>query len=128
MRNKVVNVLASALLAGLAWAQDRGVITGTVLDEHGSPVVKAKALITEKGSILREKARQYTFEVHTDANKIEIKRAVEAIFKVKVENVRTQMMHGKVKRLGRSVGRRPDWKRAVVTLAPEQTIELFDQV
>jgi len=90
-------------------------------------VVK-RALITEKGSILREKARQYTFEVHPDANKIEIKRAVETIFKVKVENVRTQNMHGKVKRLGRSVGRRPDWKRAVVTLAPEQTIELFDQV
>jgi len=90
-------------------------------------VVK-RALITEKGSILREKARQYTFEVHQDANKIEINRAVETIFKVKVENVRTQNMHGKVKRLGRSVGRRPDWKRAVVTLAPEQTIELFDQV
>ncbi len=90
-------------------------------------VVK-RALITEKGSILREKARQYTFEVHPDANKIEIKRAVETIFKVKVENVRTQNMHGKVKRLGRSVGRRPDWKRAVVTLAPEQSIELFDQV
>jgi large subunit ribosomal protein L23 len=87
-----------------------------------------RALITEKGSILREKARQYTFEVHPDANKIEIKRAVEAIFKVKVETVRTMNMHGKVKRLGRSVGRRSDWKRAVVTLAPEQTIELFDQV
>ena len=93
----------------------------------GRQVVK-RALITEKGSILREKARQYTFEVHRDANKIEIKRAVEAIFKVKVETVRTQTMHGKVKRLGRSVGRRPDWKRAVVTLAPDQTIELFDQV
>jgi large subunit ribosomal protein L23 len=90
--------------------------------------VVRRALITEKGSILREKARQYTFEVHPDANKIEIKRAVETIFKVKVENVRTQNMHGKVKRLGRSVGRRPDWKRAVVTLAPEQSIELFDQV
>ena len=87
-----------------------------------------RALISEKGSILREQANQFTFEVHTDANKIEIKRAVESIFKVKVENVRTQMMHGKVKRLGRSMGRRPDWKRAVVTLAKDQTIELFDQV
>jgi len=90
-------------------------------------VVK-RALITEKGSILREKARQYTFEVHPDANKIEIKRAVESIFKVKVLDVRTMNMHGKVKRLGRSMGRRPDWKRAVVTLAKDQTIELFDQV
>jgi large subunit ribosomal protein L23 len=87
-----------------------------------------RALITEKGSILREQTGQYTFEVDTDANKIEIKRAVEAIFKVKVTTVRTQMMHGKVKRLGRSAGRRPDWKRAIVTLAADQTIELFDQV
>ena len=87
-----------------------------------------KALITEKGSILREQTGQYTFDVDTDANKIEIKRAVEAIFKVKVTTVRTQMMHGKVKRLGRSAGRRPDWKRAIVTLAADQTIELFDQV
>jgi large subunit ribosomal protein L23 len=88
-----------------------------------------RALITEKGSILREQARKkFSFEVDTDANKIEIKRAVEAIFKVKVIDVRTQMMHGKVKRLGRSVGRRPDWKRAIVTLAADQTIELFDQV
>ena len=78
--------------------------------------------------MLREQSRQYTFEVDTEANKIEIKRAVETIFKVKVTEVRTQVMHGKVKRLGRSVGRRPDWKRAIVTLAADQTIELFDQV
>ena len=90
-------------------------------------VVK-RALITEKGSVLRELANQYTFEVDTEANKIEIKRAVETIFKVKVVEVRTQVMHGKVKRLGRSMGRRPDWKRAIVTLAADQTIELFDQV
>jgi large subunit ribosomal protein L23 len=90
-------------------------------------VVK-RALITEKGSVLREQSRKYTFEVDTEANKIEIKRAVETIFKVKVVDVRTQVMHGKVKRLGRSVGRRPDWKRAIVTLAADQTIELFDQV
>ena len=87
-----------------------------------------RALITEKGSVLRERANQYSFEVDADANKIEIKRAVESIFKVKVTDVRTQNMHGKVKRLGRSAGRRPDWKRAIVTLAADQTIELFDQV
>jgi large subunit ribosomal protein L23 len=90
-------------------------------------VVK-RALITEKGSVLREQANQYSFEVDPGANKIEIKRAVEAIFKVTVKDVRTQTMHGKVKRLGRSAGRRPDWKRAIVTLAADQTIELFDQV
>ena len=87
-----------------------------------------RALITEKGSVLRTLANQVTFEVHPDANKIEIKRAVESIFKVKVLDVRTMNMHGKVKRLGRSAGRRPDWKKAVVTLAKDQTIELFDQV
>ena len=90
-------------------------------------VVK-RALITEKGSVLREQSNQFSFEVDATANKIEIKRAVETIFKVKVKEVRTQMMHGKVKRLGRSAGRRPDWKRAIVTLAADQTIELFDQV
>jgi large subunit ribosomal protein L23 len=87
-----------------------------------------RALITEKGSVLREKANQYCFEVDLGANKIEIKRAVEAIFKVKVEDVHTLRVHGKVKRLGRSTGRRPDWKRAIVTLAKGETIELFDQV
>lgn len=87
-----------------------------------------RALITEKGSLQRQQANQYTFEVASDANKIEIRRAVESIFKVKVAEVRTQTMHGKVKRLGRSAGRRPDWKRAVVTLAKDQTIELFDQI
>jgi large subunit ribosomal protein L23 len=90
--------------------------------------VVRRALITEKGSVLRERANQYAFEVDLEANKIEIRRAVEAIFKVKVDEVRTQRMHGKAKRLGRSVGRRPDWKRAIVTLAKGQTIELFDQV
>ena len=95
--------------------------------KNARQVVK-RALITEKGSVLREQANQYSFEVDADANKIEIKRAVETIFKVKVKDVRTQMMHGKVKRLGRSQGRRPDWKRAIVTLAKDQTIELFDQV
>ena len=87
-----------------------------------------RALITDKGSVLRQLANQVTFEVHPDANKIEIKRAIESIFKVKVVTVRTQNMHGKVKKLGRSMGRRPDWKRAVVTLAKDQTIEMFDQV
>jgi large subunit ribosomal protein L23 len=91
-------------------------------------MIVKRALITEKGSIQRAQANQYAFEVDADANKIEIKNAVERIFKVKVTDVRTQVMHGKVKRLGRSAGRRPDWKRAIVTLAKDQTIEMFDQV
>ena len=87
-----------------------------------------RALITEKGTLLRELRGQYHFEVARDANKIEIKHAIEAIFNVKVAEVRTLQAHGKVKRQGRWVGRRNDWKKAIVTLRPDQKIELFEQV
>jgi large subunit ribosomal protein L23 len=87
-----------------------------------------RALITEKGTTLRETRNQYHFEVARDANKIEIKRAIEAIFSVKVGSVRTQQLRGKVKRQGRFAGRRSDWKKAIVTLKPDQKIELFEQI
>ena len=87
-----------------------------------------KALITEKGTALRELRNQYHFEVARDANKIEIKRAVETLFSVKVSSVRTQQLHGKVRRQGRYLGRRNDWKKAIVTLMPDQKIELFEQI
>lgn len=87
-----------------------------------------KALITEKGTVLRELRNQYHFEVSRDANKIEIKRAIESIFSVKVADVRTMQMRGKVKRQGRWVGKRSDWKKAIVTLKPDQKIELFEQI
>ena len=87
-----------------------------------------KALITEKGTALRELRNQYHFEVARDANKIEIKHAVEAIFAVKVDHVRTMQLRGKVKRQGRFAGKRSDWKKAVVTLLPDQKIELFEQI
>jgi len=87
-----------------------------------------RALITEKGTTLRETRNQYHFEVARDANKIEIKQAIEAIFSVKVGSVRTQQLRGKVKRQGRYAGRRSDWKKAIVTLKPDQKIELFEQI
>ena len=87
-----------------------------------------RALITEKGTVLRETRNQYHFEVARDANKIEIKQAVEAIFAVKVSAVRTLQQRGKVKRQGRYAGRRSDWKKAIVTLQPDQKIELFEQI
>ena len=90
--------------------------------------VVRRALITEKGTGRRERLNQYHFEVRRDANKIDIKRAVEAIFSVKVDSVRTQQNHGKVRRQGRFVGRRSDWKKAIVTLKPDQKIELFEQI
>jgi len=75
-----------------------------------------RPLITEKTSILREDGRTIVFHVAIDANKIEIKRAVELLFGAKIESVRTAMAHGKVKRQGRYAGRRSDWKKAYVKL------------
>ena len=87
-----------------------------------------KVIITEKGTLLREVQHQYFFEVAREANKIEIKRAVEAVFNVKVDSVQTMQVRGKVKRQGRYSGRRNDWKKAIVKLKPDQKIELFEQI
>ena len=87
-----------------------------------------KPLVTEKGSRLREIGNKYLFQVAPDANRIEIKRAVEEIFNVKVKDVKTIVVHGKVKRMGVFRGKRPDWKKAVVTLGEGQSIDLFEQV
>jgi len=87
-----------------------------------------RPLITEKASDAKDHDNKITFSVDPRANKTEIKSAVEEVFKVKVEKVNIINVMGKPKRLGRSEGRRPDWKKAVVTLAEGQTIEVFDQV
>ena len=89
-----------------------------------------RPLITEKSTLLREASKVVAFEVDRRANKVEIKRAVETQFKkdnVKVAEVRIARMHGKVRRQGRSVGRRPDWKKAYVRLS-EGDIEFFEGV
>jgi large subunit ribosomal protein L23 len=87
-----------------------------------------RPLITEKSNILKETQAQVCFEVHRDATKPEIKKAVETFFGVKVADVRVANMHGKVKRQGRYSGRRPDWKKAYVVLKKgEKMIEFFDQ-
>ena len=86
-----------------------------------------RPLITEKSTDQREDTNIVTFEVHRDANKIDVKRAVEDRFKVKVTDVRIARMHGKVRRQGRFAGRRPDWKKAYVRLAEgEKQIEFFE--
>lgn len=85
-----------------------------------------KPIITEN-SMDQMADRKYTFEVAKDANKIEIKKAVEEIFGVKVEKVTTMRVLGKVKRMGANSGKRPDWKKAIVKLAENsKTIEFFD--
>lgn len=87
-----------------------------------------KPLVTEKGSRLREAGNKYLFQVAIDANRIEIKAAVQQIFNVKVKDVKTLRVHGKVKRMGVFEGKRPDWKKAIVTLEKGQSIDLFEQV
>jgi large subunit ribosomal protein L23 len=87
-----------------------------------------KALITEKSTIARDAANQYNFEVHVSANRIEVGRAVEKIFKVKVMNVRVMNVPGKKKRTGKIVGQRRSWKKAIVTLAPGNRIEAMEGV
>jgi large subunit ribosomal protein L23 len=85
-----------------------------------------RPMITEKSTRQKEESRQYVFEVHRDANKIEIQSAVERLFKVKVLQVRTSNVLGKVKRLGRRSGKRPDWKKAIVTLREGDRIDFFE--
>ena len=84
-------------------------------------------LITEKSTILRESTGVYCFRADVRANKIEIAKAVEELFGVKVAEVRTANVSGKVRRVGRSLSRRPNWKKAWVRLAPgEKEIDLFE--
>ncbi len=88
-----------------------------------------RPVITEKSTLLKDKNREVCFEVAREANKSEIKKAVEHLFKVKVERVRTQHRHGKEKRVGRNIGHKSDWKKAYVKLkAGEKMIEYFEAV
>jgi large subunit ribosomal protein L23 len=83
-------------------------------------------LITEKSTIQKELNNQLTFEVDRRANRVEIRHAVEKVFNVRVKQVRTMQINGKVKRVGRTLGKRRDWKKAVVTLAKGENIEFFE--
>ena len=94
----------------------------------GPDQVVLRPLLTEKGTRLKEEGNQYLFRVAKTANKVEIKRAIEQLFRVTVLDVRTLRVRGKVKRLGRFEGRRPDWKKAVATLKQGETIELYEGV
>ncbi|HCK10916.1 MAG: 50S ribosomal protein L23 [Gemmatimonadetes bacterium] len=85
-----------------------------------------RPLITEKATQLQESVGKYSFEVDKRANKIDVKRAVESMFDVHVVKVNTTSVHGKVKRMGRFVGRRSNWKKAIVTLADGQSIDYFE--
>ena len=91
--------------------------------------VIVRPLVTEKSMAATEDQNVITFEVNLHANKIEVKRAVEALFDVKVSEVRLMNIRGKMKRLGRNVGKRRDWRKAYVRLAPgEKAPEFFEGV
>jgi large subunit ribosomal protein L23 len=85
-----------------------------------------RPLNTEKTNIQKEVANQVTFEVDRRANRIEIKRAIETAFQVKVAGVKTMQIKGKTKRRGRFVGKRRNWKKAIVTLLPGERIDFFE--
>jgi large subunit ribosomal protein L23 len=108
---------------------------------RAAQTVIKRPLLTEKSARLRESggaatsaaegeayAQKVLFEVARDANKIEIRRAVQDLFKVTVTEVRTLVVRGKVKRVGRFQGQRPSWKKAFVTLKPGDNIEFFEGV
>jgi len=87
-----------------------------------------RPLITEKTSIQKEAANQVSFEVDRRSNRVEIKRAIEKIFNVRVSSVKTMQVKGKTKQRGRIVGKRKDWKKAIVTLLPGERIDFFEGV
>lgn len=90
--------------------------------------ILVRPLVTEKTTGLIEEANTYAFEVGRDSTKIEIGKAVEQLFDVKVEQVRTMVVRGKLKRFGRHHGKRPNWKKALVTLQEGEALNFFTGV
>ena len=88
--------------------------------------VVVRPIVTEKTSLMKEGGNQYVFEVARDANKIEIAKAVEQLFKVKVLSVRVMNMEGKKRRLGKHSGKKADWRKAIVKLNPKDKIPFFE--
>lgn len=89
-------------------------------------IIKRPIALTEKAARLREQ-NKVVFEVDADANKIQIRNAVEELFSVKVTEVNTLIQRGKEKRMGRGVAKRPNWKKAVITLREGDEIQFFDE-
>jgi large subunit ribosomal protein L23 len=97
-----------------------------VVVKVGIHEVLVQPLLTEKITALREQTNTVGFVVHPDANRVQIKQAVETLLKVKVEKVNVLNVQGKIKRLGRFSGRRSDWKKAFVTLKKGEKLELYE--
>lgn len=86
-----------------------------------------RPLLTEKTTELEQDFNQYTFEVHRQANKIEIRKAIEMVFGVRVDKVRTMVMRGDIRRVGRFFGKTRQWKKAIVTLHPGDSINFYGE-
>ena len=89
-------------------------------------IIKRPLMLTEKGNVLRETQNQYFFEVDRRANKIQIKEAVETLFNVKVLAVRTLVMRGHIRRMGRGYAKTKNWKKAIVSVKDGDTIAFFE--
>jgi large subunit ribosomal protein L23 len=89
-------------------------------------IIKRPLLLTEKGNVLRETQSQYLFEVDRRANKIQIREAVERLFNVKVTDVHTMIVRGRMRRMGRGYAKTKNWKKAIVSLKEGDTIEFFE--
>jgi large subunit ribosomal protein L23 len=89
-------------------------------------IIKRPLVLTEKGNLLRENENQYLFEVHRDANKIQIKDAVESLFSVSVLDVRTMIVRGRMRRMGRGQAKTKNWKKAIVSVKDGETIDFFE--
>jgi large subunit ribosomal protein L23 len=85
-----------------------------------------RPLDTEKLDRMRDRENKFSFEIDIKANKTEIKQAIEGLFKVKVVDIKTSIVRGKYRRIGRSEGKRPNWKKAIVTLKEGDAISLFE--
>ena len=94
-----------------------------MIPEH---IIKRPLILTEKGNALREAENQYLFEVAHEANKAQIRSAVETLFHVKVEKVRTLIVRGRVRRVGRGKQKTQNWKKAMVHLAEGESIDFFE--
>lgn len=95
---------------------------------HVEDVIKRPLYLTEKGAKLREEQNKYTFEVDLEANKLQIKDAIETLFKVTVDDVHTLVMRGHMRRMGRGFAKTRNWKKAVVTLREGESIDFFEGV
>ena len=89
-------------------------------------IIKRPLMLTEKGNLLRESQNKYFFEVDRRANKIEIRQAVESLFNVKVTDVHTLIVRGRMRRMGRGHSKTKNWKKAIVSLKDGETIEFFE--